>query len=192
MAAVSNKKKTVNKNTKKKITNATGIATSVSKEPISRFNEFFGGAVDTVTSISKEKLINPNYSFGHFGKTITFRVSDKKVLTFKDMNRTVSGRWTTHSAIGKKEKTEFIGPGLDKINMTLILSYAHGVKPQKVIKRLEKVAKNGTAKNLVIGGKKIGKNKYRITSMSESWDEIYNNGFLYQANVDVTFEEYVE
>ncbi len=129
---------------------------------------------------------------GNFGKTITFVVSEKETLTFSEMNRSVAARWTTHPAIKKREKTEFLGPDLAKITMNVILDYSLGVKPRSIISKLEKAACSGTVENLVIGGKKIGVNKYRITDLSENWDTIIRNGGLYRATVTVTFEEYVE
>lgn len=129
-------------------------------------------------------------TIGSFGKNIVFRVSDEKVLTFSNMKRTVSGRWTTHNSIKKKPFSEFQGPGLDKVTMRIQLCASLGVKPRDVIKDIEKCVKKGTVKKLVIGGKKIGSNKYKITTMSETWNTIFNDGKLYSATLDLTFEEY--
>lgn len=127
---------------------------------------------------------------GHFGTTIIFTVNNNKVLTFSDLNRTVSGRWATHSAINKREKTEFIGPGLANMTMTIVLDAGLGVKPRSVIKSIETAINKGTAEHLVIGGKKISSNKYRITQMSEMWDIVTKDGELYKATANLTFEEY--
>lgn len=129
---------------------------------------------------------------GNFGSTITFAVNADKLLTFSDFNRTVSGKWMVHDAIGKRGKTEFVGPDLSNNTMTVILDASHGINPRKMINAIEKAVHKGTAEYLVIGGKKVGTKKLRITQMSEEWEEIYNNGFLYRAVLNLTFDDYVK
>ena len=143
------------------------------------------------TDIKKLMAVAFN-KIGHFGTSIIFTVTNDKVFTFSDLKRTVSGRWTTHSAINKREKTEFVGPGLASNTMTITLDASLGVKPLNVIKEIEKAVHKGTAEHLIIGGKKISNNMYRITEMSEAWDVILNDGALYKATLNLTFEEYVK
>lgn len=128
---------------------------------------------------------------GNLGKLITFSVSSDKVLTFQKMTQTVSGRWTTHTPIGGKPVSEFLGAGQRKITLPISLSVNHGVKPRTVIEKIEKAVENGTPNQLVIGGKKIGSNKWVITSMSETWDKIIMDGVLVSAQLSLTLEEYV-
>jgi len=130
-------------------------------------------------------------SVGNWGSEITFEVSDKKVLTFAEMKRTVSGRYKQHPIIGKKPKSEFAGPEAAQIELSgVVLSAEHGVKPLKTLKKLEKAVEKGKAEYLFIGGKKIGKNKFVITSMSEAWEQIWNKGELARASVDLSLVEY--
>ena len=132
-----------------------------------------------------------NSKVGNWGKNITFQVNSKKVLTFGKMSRTVSAGWTAHEIVGKKPKYEFTGPDASKVEISdVLLSAYHGVKPRKMIETLEKAIEKGTVDYLYIGGKKIGKNKMKLESMSESWDEIWNKGELVRAKVDLTFSEY--
>lgn len=131
-------------------------------------------------------------TIANFGETIIFGVSQKKLLTFSDFNRTVSGRWNVHDAIGKRGKTEFVGPELANGTMTVVLDAAYGVDPRKIIESIEDAVFKGTAEYLVIGGKKVGAKKMRITEMSETWDEIFNNGALYKATLNLTFDDYVK
>lgn len=128
---------------------------------------------------------------GNWGKTITFSVSQKKALTFGSMERSVSGRWQEHDIVGKKPKYEFAGPAASKVEIKdVVLSAEHGVKPRKTLKALEKAVEKGTVDYLYIGGKKIGKNKMKLESISESWDTVWNKGELVRATVDLTFSEY--
>lgn len=127
---------------------------------------------------------------GNFGKLIVFEVSDKKILTFSNFKREVSSRWTLHQPINSKPIPEFIGMGQDNISMTITISALHGIKPRKVIERLERAVKKGKVETLVIGGKVVGKGKYYISKISESWDCIYKKGELFQATLNIYFEEY--
>lgn len=127
---------------------------------------------------------------GNLGKRIIFETSDKKILNFSNFKRTVSGRWTVHNSIGGKQGTEFLGPGLDKNTFTVVLSATHGIKPRKTLEAIEKAVKTGEVNKLVVGGKSVGDGKYRITSVSESWDCIYQKGELSQATLNITLEEY--
>jgi len=128
---------------------------------------------------------------GNLGRLITFSVTSRKVLTFGNMNKTVKGRWTTHSTIGKKPKSEFLGADKQQLTMEIMLSSVLKVNPRKMIERLEKATEKGKHYPLVIGGKKIGKYEWVIESMSETWDKIILDGRLVSAKVNLTLSEYV-
>ena len=130
-------------------------------------------------------------AIGNLGKTITFEVSDEKVLTFNNLSRTVKGRWTTHNIVQDKPKSQFIGPDLDGITFEVFLSAMHGVKPRKTIETIENAVSQGTVMPFVLGGKKIGSNKWVITSVSEKWNCVYSKGELAEAKVSLTLQEYV-
>ena len=193
-------KKSKKKNTKKKGTKLGKLKTIKQKEKsgkIKNFNPKKNPKKNTEKNIlptAKEANI-ALASFGrigNFGKTIIFIVSEEQLLTFTNMTREIGSRWTTHPAIKKREKTEFLGPDLAKISMDITLDYSLGVNPRNMISKIEKIVNSGIAENLIIGGKKIGANKYRITNISENWDTIVHGGVLYRATVALTFEEYVE
>ncbi|MCI7097540.1 MAG: phage tail protein [Lachnospiraceae bacterium] len=127
---------------------------------------------------------------GNWGKTIRFEVSSRKVLTFRNFKRSVSGRWQQHQIIGKKPKSEFTGPDASQVTMDVILSAEHGVKPGNMIKILETACEKGQVEYLYIGGKKIGRNKFYLESVSEAWDEVWNKGELVKAALSLKFTEY--
>ena len=118
-------------------------------------------------------------AIGNFGKLITFETNDKRILTPLNIKHEVSGRWASHSRIGKKPLRQFLGPDIEKTTFTIKLDARHGVKPRK-------------PENLVIGGKKVGSNRMTINSVSETWDEVWNGGELVRASADLTLEEYPE
>ena len=127
---------------------------------------------------------------GNLGKLITFKVSSKKVLTFNDMTRKVSGRWAEHEVIRGKPKTEFLGAALQEVSFTIILSSMLGVKPRKTLERIRKAVEKGECFTFVIGGKTVSKNKWKITEASETWDIIMSKGELVQAKLELTLSEY--
>lgn len=130
-------------------------------------------------------------TIGNLGKLITFEVSSKKVLTFRNMTQTVKGRWATHTVIGKKPVSEFLGADQRTLSLTIFLSATHGVKPRKTIKKIEEAVEKGKSYKLVIGGEQVGKNKWVITDMSETWGDIISDGCLVSANLTINLAEYV-
>lgn len=128
---------------------------------------------------------------GHFGKKIVFSTSDKKVLTPSQFTQKVSGEWSNQKRIGKKARKEWNGPGLRSLTFKIVLDATHGIKPRKTMENIEKAIEKGNAEKMVVGGKAIGKNKFVITNMSESWDVMYNGGELARATLSVTMEEYL-
>ena len=128
---------------------------------------------------------------GNLGELITFQVSSKKVLTFHDMQRSVRGRWASHEIIGKKARSEFLGPDLQQVTLPIFLSAMHRVKPRKTLERIRKAIEKGTPFTFVIGGKKVGKHQWVIDNASETWNEIIEDGRLVAANVTLTLREYV-
>lgn len=130
-------------------------------------------------------------AIGHIGKTVVFETSDAKILNFKKMQRTVKGRWASHSRIGKKPKKQFLGPDADQLNFSITLNAEHGVRPRKTIENIEKLIRTGKPQTVVIGSKKVGSNKYAITEISESWETILNKGEVVKITCDITLEEYL-
>ena len=128
---------------------------------------------------------------GNLGKLITFEVSSKRVRTFQNMSQTVKGRWATHEVIGGKPVSEFLGPGLRAMTLTIHLSSSLGVKPRTIIENIEKAVEKGTPFPFVLGGKKVGSYKWVITDMSETWDVIIKDGWLVSAKLNLTIAEYV-
>lgn len=127
---------------------------------------------------------------GNFGKTITFEVNSNKIVSPKDIKRSVSARWQEHSLLGKKPKSEFLGPDADETTLTVILSAEHGIRPRATLDKLENAVASGTVDYLVIGGKIVGKNKVYLESMSEEWNCVWNKGELVKATVELVFKEY--
>ena len=127
---------------------------------------------------------------GTFGKAITFTVNAKKVLSFSDFKKTVSGRWEKQNICNKKPKSEFLGPEADQVTLRITLNAQYGVKPKKVMNLIEEAISTGVVAYLVIGGKLVSKNKFYIETMEEEWKQIWNKGELVSAEAALTFTEY--
>lgn len=67
----------------------------------------------------------------------------------------------------------------------------HGVKPRKTMENIEKAVEKGQVENLIVGGAKVGKNKWKITQMTEAWDIVMNCGEVQKATLNLTLEEYL-
>lgn len=127
---------------------------------------------------------------GKWGKNIKFFVESEKQLSFTNMKRSASARWATHNIVGKRPKTEFLGPDMDEIKLDVILDIEMGIRPRYQMKKFRIACKKGEVHYLYIGGKKVCARKMAITSVSEAWERIWQNGLLVKAVVSVTFSEY--
>ena len=130
-------------------------------------------------------------AIGNWGAEIIFTVSDRKVLTFNDLNHSVGSAWATHSRIGLKDQVEYLRPNLQKLSFAITLDANLGVRPRATLQLLERLAELGSLFPFVISGRRIGRHSWRMTEVSESWENILNRGELVQAKVNVTMEEYV-
>lgn len=84
-------------------------------------------------------------TIGTLGRKIVFEVSDETALILQEMTRETSGRWAIHEAMGAKPKAEFLGPGLQTVNLTIYLSAGLGVRPRSVLEAVEGMVEAGTA-----------------------------------------------
>ena len=128
---------------------------------------------------------------GSWGRDIVFSVSDARVFTFRDFKRTNGSEWAMHKRFGAKDQPEWIKPSLAKVTFTMQLDANYGVRPRTILDELALACEKGTVNILVIGGKRVGYDRWRITNTSEAWEIIYQGGALARAKVDVTMEEYL-
>jgi phage protein U len=127
---------------------------------------------------------------GYFGSE-RFVVSDTKVFTFSDFQRTTASRYETFDRIGKKPLTEMVGYGLDAITYSVALDVSLGVEPRTVLDHWSTLANVGTVDVLVVGNKLVGKNRWLLKSVAESWSKISGTGRILAATMNLTFEEYM-
>ena len=130
-------------------------------------------------------------AIGNWGTAIFFTVSEDVVRTFKNMSRTVSSSWATHSRIGLKDRVEFLRPNLQKMTFEIALDANYDVNPRAIIERMEAAVETGEIHPFVIGGWPVGRLYWRLTSIGEAWETIYNNGALTNAKLNISMEEYL-
>lgn len=128
-------------------------------------------------------------AIGNFG-SIVFQTSDRKILSLRGLSQTAGSSWAVHDVIGGKQKAEYTGPTLRTLSFEITLSAELGVRPRKLLKELEEMAEGREVFPLVIGGKPVGDNPWRLVSLSEEWDTILNRGELISAKVSLNLEEY--
>ena len=122
---------------------------------------------------------------------IEFVVSEKQLLTFKDLNHSSSAKLHNHEIIGNKPLTEFLGCDLDKITLTIELYSAFGVDVQDTLNTLEIYEQSGQPLNLVIGEQTYGVDKWIIESSSRAYNKIYQGGICTSVNVDLNLSEFI-
>lgn len=127
---------------------------------------------------------------GSFG-SIVFQTSDRKIVTPRGMQQTAGSSWALHDIFGGKQKAEYTGQVLRTISFEIILSAELGVRPRKTLEQLERMAEGREAFPLVVGGRPVGENPWRLVSLSETWDTVLNRGELISAKASLNLEEYV-
>lgn len=126
---------------------------------------------------------------GSFGELV-FKVSDKTVRTFDEMNWDFSSKYATHDRHIKADLLEYMGPEIETISFSMTFSLFLGVKPFEQIKKLKEMIKEGATERLVIGGKVYGDYKWVIQKGSTELQHFDKDGDILVAKVKVTLKEY--
>lgn len=123
---------------------------------------------------------------------ITFNSSSDKVQTFEEYNHDKSARIVTHENLQNKPIVEFIGPGLDKINLKLTWSIEGKINPLKEINKLEDKLEKGEVVIFFLGGRPVGKGKYLLETISKAQKRVDNKGNILSISFDISLIEYPE
>lgn len=82
---------------------------------------------------------------------VVFVASRDAIRTFENFAQRSASRWAKHEIIGKKPKSEYIGPDLDTISFKMRFDVMYGMNPRKEMEALLELARSGNAVPLVIG-----------------------------------------
>ena len=118
---------------------------------------------------------------------IRFKVSERSVLTFRNLKREISATWNTMDRIGQKPLMEFGGPDLQTASLEITLDVALGVSPSELLETLEYMTESG----LILGKMLVGENPWVITKCSAAYDVILRGGEILKATVTLSLKEYV-
>ncbi|MEC0092507.1 phage tail protein [Paenibacillus macquariensis] len=122
---------------------------------------------------------------------IVFISTHYKIRTFQGFHRSSADRWANNEIILQKPRSQFLGPGLDTIALTVVFDVKYGMNPRKEMDKLVKYSRDGKVLSLVIGGKGLGVNKWKITGIDQDWTTVDNKGNLLKASMSLSLEEYV-
>lgn len=143
--------------------------------------------------ISKKTLKNlkklPKPKIGSFAG-VTFAVSRKKILTFRDLKRDDAYNWTDHDVLSGLPLSEFSGAGLSSLSLQIELRESFGVDPYATLKKLRKFAASGKTSYFLIGKKTISNARFRIESVGQAFEDITSNGVIKKITVDLTLKQY--
>jgi phage protein U len=102
---------------------------------------------------------------GSWGDFI-FEVSGDIANTFQELTEKSSGRWAEHEPINTAPLSEFLGPGLDELEITIIFTTMLGVDPQGSYETLRAAVRKGEYYPFILGGFPLSGNFWRINEIS--------------------------
>ena len=124
---------------------------------------------------------------GSLGPCI-FRVSSNHVKTFSELTRRVEMRFADHEVINQKPVSEFTGPGLDDVTLSILLDADLGILPIAEMAILRFLAEMGTPNYMQLAGIPLG--QFTIRSLDETWT--YMQGGMAQIiELSLSIREYV-
>ncbi len=127
---------------------------------------------------------------GYFGSE-RFEVSDKKVFTPNNFQRSSSARFESFNRIGLKPLTEYVAPGLATFSFGIQVSAVLGVNPREVLDHWIELAEAGNPDILVIGNKVVGTDQWVLKTAADTWKQVDGRGNILTAEINLSFEEYM-
>jgi phage protein U len=104
---------------------------------------------------------------GSWGDLI-FEVSGDIAKTFQELTEKSSGRWVEHETVNTAPLSEFLGPGLDELEITIVFTTMLGADPQESYEALRSAVRNGEYYPFILGGFPLSGNFWRINEVSGS------------------------
>lgn len=120
---------------------------------------------------------------------VAFEVSNRRVRTFGNMQRSGSARYAEHVPIGAKPVVEFLGPGIDSLSLSINLNARMKVNPMEELQRLRRYRDTGEVISFFLGEDVIG--DYVIEGISEGFREVDRMGRVVILDLDLTLKEAV-
>lgn len=131
-------------------------------------------------------------TIGCLGEVAFYTKGSNEIQTFSDLTRTLSAKYSGHDRHGQRTLTEFTGVDTEKLTFNITLSAFLGVSPKKAMKQLENYLTSGEAVSFVLGKKTIGKYRWNITGLTETYQHMDNKGNVFTVDLKVTLQEYLK
>lgn len=119
---------------------------------------------------------------------VSFEVNADKVLTWREARRSAAARWATHDVYQGKPLSEFLGPGLTKISMSVRLDITRGVVPRDELRRMRDLMDTGAVSQFTVGSELVG--DFILKDLEEEWTHMSSTGTLMVAQMSISLEEY--
>ncbi|MCM1295502.1 MAG: phage tail protein [Muribaculaceae bacterium] len=120
-----------------------------------------------------------------------FTVSQFKIITPKNIQGSAGSDWAVHELIGRKSRSQWIGPKLRSYTMDILLRAQDGINPRKTLDLFQAIAESDKTDYFVIGGTPLSPNPFKLTSVSDAWNAVLNGGVLVECEITLNIEEYL-
>jgi phage protein U len=122
---------------------------------------------------------------------LVFEVSGDIAKTFQELSQKSSGRWAEHETINTAPLSEFLGPGLDEMELSIIFTAMLGVDPRESYEELRAAVRKGEYYPFILGGFPLSDNLWRFTEISgDSTVFGPRDGEILWMELNVTAKEY--
>ncbi|MDR1219566.1 MAG: phage tail protein [Treponema sp.] len=122
---------------------------------------------------------------------LVFEVTGNIARTFQELSQKSSGRWAEHETINTAPLSEFLGPGLDELEIAIIFTTMLGVDPRESYEGLRAAVRKGECHPLILGGVPLSDNLWRLTEISGN-STVFGprDGEILWMELSVTAKEY--
>lgn len=120
-----------------------------------------------------------------------FTVSSMRILTPSNLKGSAGSDWATHETVGRKARSQYLGPKLRKYSFDLLLRAQDGVKPREELEYFQRMAETGVADYFVIGNRPISQHPFRLLSVSDAWNAVIHGGHMVECKISISVEEYL-
>ena len=128
---------------------------------------------------------------GSWGPDLIFEVSGEIAKTYSELTQKSSGRWAEHNTINSKPLSEFLGPGLDELEMIMKLTPMLGVDPKDTYEKIRERVRKGEYHPMIFDGKPLSGNFWYIKEITgESSKFAARTGKILWMELSIALKEY--
>lgn len=119
-----------------------------------------------------------------------FTVSSRKVFTPNNLKGSAGSDWAKHEIIGRRARSQWVGPKLKSYTLDILLRAQDGVSPRSTLDYFQRAAESQNVDWFIIGGRPLSEHPFKLVSVSDEWDAVLGGGQLIECRVSLTIEEY--